>query len=62
MSNRSKTIKYINETSVDEMVKQVLTKGSNINQVIEAAKESRTEYGLKVQEFIERLGEVKGNV
>ncbi|MDP9675275.1 hypothetical protein J2W97_001258 [Paenibacillus jamilae] len=62
MSNRSKTIKYINETSVDEMVKQVLTKGSNINQVIEAAKESRTEYGLKVQEFIERLGEVEGNV
>ncbi|MGV6935923.1 hypothetical protein ACWA2B_10450 [Paenibacillus sp. CMM36] len=60
--SRTKTIKYINETSVDEMVKQVKAKGSNINQVIEAAKESRTEYGLKVQEFIERLGEVEDNV
>ncbi|MGR6760343.1 hypothetical protein ACU1JV_00670 [Paenibacillus sp. T2-29] len=60
--SRTKTIKYINETSVDEMVKQVKAKGSNIKQVIEAAKESRTEYGLKVQEFIERLGEVEDNV
>ncbi|MDY8021169.1 hypothetical protein [Paenibacillus polymyxa] len=55
--SRTKTIKYINENSVDEMVNQVLTKGSNINQVIEAVKESRTEYGLKVQEFIDRLKE-----
>ncbi|WP_029517989.1 hypothetical protein [Paenibacillus polymyxa] len=60
--SRTKTIKYINETSVDEMVKQVKAKASNIKQVIEAAKESRTEYGLKVQEFIERLGEVEDNV
>ncbi|MBE7896169.1 hypothetical protein G7L40_20300 [Paenibacillus polymyxa] len=60
--SRTKTIKYINETSVDEMVKQVKAKGSNINQVIEAAKESRTQYGLKVQEFIERLGEVESDV
>ncbi|MGG1650515.1 hypothetical protein ABHN03_25370 [Paenibacillus sp. NRS-1775] len=55
MSNRTKTTKYINETSVDEMVKQVMAKGTDISRVIEAAKESRTEYGLKVQEFIERL-------
>ncbi|KAF6630571.1 hypothetical protein H6F38_14175 [Paenibacillus sp. EKM208P] len=60
--SRTKTIKYINETSVDEMIEQIIAKGSNINQVIEAAKESRTEYGLKVQEFIERLGEVERNV
>jgi uncharacterized Fe-S cluster-containing MiaB family protein len=60
--SRTKTIKYINETSVDEMIEQVIAKGSNINQVIGAAKESRTEYGLKVQEFIERLGEVERNV
>lgn len=53
--SRTKTIKYINETSIDEMVKQVIAKGTNINQVIGAAKESRTEYGLKVQEFIDRL-------
>ncbi|MHB0943332.1 hypothetical protein ACYCSU_16920 [Paenibacillus sp. ALE1] len=53
--SRIKTIKYINETSVDEMVKQVIERGSDICQVIEAAKESRTEYGLKVQEFINQL-------
>lgn len=53
--SRTKTIKYINETSVDEMVNQVMTKGTEIGRVIEASKESRTEYGLKVQEFIERL-------
>ncbi|MEC4565432.1 hypothetical protein L8C07_05700 [Paenibacillus sp. CMAA1739] len=53
--SRTKTIKYINETSVDEMIKQVVAKGTDISRVIDAAKESRTEYGLKVQEFIERL-------
>ncbi|WP_311078178.1 hypothetical protein [Paenibacillus polymyxa] len=53
--SRTKTIKYINENSVDDMVKQVVAKGTDISCVIGAAKESRTEYGLKVQEFIERL-------
>ncbi|KZE65082.1 hypothetical protein AV545_03940 [Paenibacillus jamilae] len=53
--SRTKTIKYINETSVDEMIKQVVAKGTDISRVIDAAKESRTEYGLKVQEFIQRL-------
>ncbi|MET3209732.1 UNVERIFIED_CONTAM: hypothetical protein ABIC26_002679 [Paenibacillus sp. PvR008] len=62
MSSRSKTIKYINETSVEEMIKQVLSKGTEINRVVEAAKESRTEYGLKVQKFIECLSEVESNV
>ncbi len=53
--NRLKTIKYISETSVDEMVKQIVSKQSDISKVIEAAKQSRTEYGLKVQELIKRL-------
>lgn len=52
---RIKTIKYICDTSVDEMVKKVLDNKADIDHVIEAAKESRKEYGLKVQEFIERL-------
>lgn len=52
---RYKTIKYICETSVDEMVEKVLENKSDINHVIEAAKESRKEYGLKVQEFIDKL-------
>lgn len=53
--NRLKTIKYISETSVDEMIKQIFSKQSDINKVIESAKASRTEYGLKVQELIKRL-------
>ncbi len=53
--NRLKTIKYISETSVDEMVNQIVSKQRDLGNVIEAAKESRTEYGLKVQELIERL-------
>ncbi len=53
--NRLKTIKYISETSVDEMVKQIVSKQRDIGNVIGAAKASRTEYGLKVQELIERL-------
>ncbi|MBX4152231.1 hypothetical protein [Paenibacillus lautus] len=52
---RIKTIKYICDTSVDEMIEKVLDNKADINHVIEAAKESRTEYGLKVQQFIERL-------
>lgn len=53
--NRLKTIRYISETSVDEMIKQIVSKQSDIGRVAESAKASRTEYGLKVQELIERL-------
>lgn len=53
--NRLKTIKYICNTPVNEMIESVLNNKSDINHVIEAAKESRKEYGLKVQEFIEHL-------
>ncbi len=53
--NRLKTVKYISETSVDEMIKQIVSKQSDIDKVIEAVKASRTEYGLKVQELIKRL-------
>ncbi|WP_411735109.1 hypothetical protein [Paenibacillus sp. M2] len=53
--NKLKTVKYISETSVNEMVKQIISKQSDISKVIESAKASRTEYGLKVQELIEGL-------
>lgn len=53
--DRLRTIKYISETSVDEMVKQIVSRQSDIDKVIESAKESRTEYGLKVQVLIKRL-------
>lgn len=53
--NRLRTIKYISETTVDEMIIQINAKDSDIKKVIESAKASRTEYGLKVQKLIERL-------
>lgn len=56
--NRLKTIKYISETSVDEMVRQIVSRQSDFNKVIESAKESRTEYGLKVQSLIDRLKQI----
>lgn len=59
---RLKTIKYISETSVDEMVNYVVLNNSNLHQVISAAKESRTEYGLKVQDFIDRLSGLIGKL
>lgn len=37
------------------MISQIKTKGNDKSKVIESAKASRTEYGLKVQELIERL-------
>lgn len=53
--NRLKTVKYISETSVDEMVEQIVSRQSDIDKVIESAKASRTEYGLKVQALIDKL-------
>lgn len=55
---RAKTIKYIVDTSVEDMVRNVIENKLDVNHVIQAALESRKEYGLKVQEFIERLGEL----
>lgn len=53
--DRLKTIQYISQTSLDVIVQQVKERGTDINKVIDSAKASRTEYGLKVQELIERL-------
>lgn len=52
---RLKTIKYISETSVQDLVSDVLENNRDVNHVIQAALESRKQYGLKVQEFIDRL-------
>lgn len=53
--NRSKTIRYICDTSVDEMVRDVVENNRDVIHVIQAALESRKVYGLKVQEFIDKL-------
>ncbi|WP_179280997.1 hypothetical protein [Paenibacillus sp. XY044] len=52
---RLKTIKYISETLVEDLVNDVLKNNRDPNHMIQAALESRKEYGLKVQEFIDRL-------
>ena len=56
---RTKTIKYIADTSVGAMIQDVIDNRRDIDQVIQIALDSRKEYGLKVQEFIEKLK--KGN-
>lgn len=52
---RAKTIKYIVDTPVEDMVRNAIENKWDINHVIQAALESRKLYGLKVQEFIEKL-------
>lgn len=52
---RLRTIKYISETPVDDLVDNVLKNKRDINHVVQAALEARKEFGLKVQEFIDRL-------
>jgi hypothetical protein len=52
---RLKTIKYIAETSVEGMINDIKNKSMDVNHVIAASFESRKEYGLKVQHFIDEL-------
>lgn len=58
---RDKTIKYIVDTPIEDMVREVRENKRDVNHVIQAALESRKVYGLKVQEFIDRLKEEKCN-
>lgn len=55
LMKRLKTIKYISETPVEDLVDDVLKNKRDINHVVQAALEARKEFGLKVQEFIDRL-------
>lgn len=57
----NKTIKFINEKSVEEAIQYIKDNNVNVNNVIEKSKASRTEYGLKVQELIDKLS-VTGDV
>ncbi|WP_397331726.1 hypothetical protein [Paenibacillus sp. JSM ZJ436] len=52
---REKLIKHICDNSIDDMISSVIKNKSDINHVIEISKDARKEFGLKVQEFIERL-------
>jgi len=53
--NRLKTIKYISETSVEDMINDIKNKNMDVNHVIAASLESRKEYGLKVQHLVDEL-------
>lgn len=53
--NTSKTIKYIVDTPVDEMVRRIKEQGMDIEKVISSSLQSRKEYGLKVQQLIDEL-------
>lgn len=51
---RLRTIKYISETPIEEMVKGVFQSGRDIEPVIEAALESRKEYGIDIKPLIHK--------
>lgn len=57
--NKSKTIKYICDKSVDDIVNDVISKKWDIVNVIESSLESRKEYGLKVEELVKKLEGLK---
>jgi hypothetical protein len=52
---RLSTVKYIAETSIEDIVKKVKDDKQDIFHVIDVCKESRTEYGMKIQELIQEL-------
>ncbi|MNW19174.1 hypothetical protein D3C71_2190470 [compost metagenome] len=53
--NRLKTIKYISETSIEDMIRDIKNKNMDVNHVITASLESRKEFGLKVQQLVDGL-------
>jgi hypothetical protein len=56
--NRLKTIKYIYETSVEDMINDIKNKNMDVNHVIASSLESRKEYGIKVQQFVDELSKL----
>ncbi|OME55525.1 hypothetical protein BSK59_13700 [Paenibacillus odorifer] len=56
-----KTIKYISETSIEEMIKDIVGKNMNLDNVISGALEARKEFGLKVGLLIEEVKSLKEN-
>ncbi|WP_211750104.1 hypothetical protein [Paenibacillus sp. Marseille-Q4541] len=57
--NTSKTVKYIVDTPVEEMVKRIKEQGMDINNVISSSLLSRKEFGLKVQQLVDELKKLK---
>lgn len=57
--NTNKTVKYIVDTPVNEMVKRIKEQGMDIEKVISSSLLSRKEYGLKVQQLVDELKKVK---
>jgi hypothetical protein len=51
----NKTVKFLNERSVDEVIKYINDNNVDVNKVKKLALDARTELGLKVQDLIERL-------
>ena len=50
--NTSKTVKYIVDTPVEEMVKRIKEQGMDVEKVISSSLLSRKEFGLKVQQLV----------
>lgn len=56
--NRLKTIKYISETSVEDMINDIKNKKMNVNHVVAGALDARKEFGLKVGLLIEEVNKL----
>lgn len=52
---KAKAIQYILDTSIEDMIQTVRDKNLNIMSVIKSSQDSRTEFGLKVQDLIKSL-------
>jgi hypothetical protein len=49
------TIKYICDTSIEDMIQKVKNDNNNVLSVIQNIQAARTEFGLKVQDLIKSL-------
>jgi hypothetical protein len=56
--NKLKTLKYIAETSIEDILKKVQTDNLDISYVIRSSLEARKEIGIKIQKLVTQLSEL----
>jgi hypothetical protein len=56
--NKVKTLKYIADTSIDDILKKVKTDNLDISYVIRSSLEARKEIGIKIQQLVSQLSEL----
>lgn len=56
----NKTVKFVNEKSIEDIIKYIEESNTEMTRIIDMLKESRKEYGLKVQRIVEVLESAEG--